>query len=203
MKKKTYFFHGYLPASDQLLTLQSSSAAEWITEVLQYWLTQSPTVIWLAQNQHNLFFLWSHFLFSSVLLHFSPSALRVSKDVSLVLEISIPKTGNDCLGVGVHCMTMRLSNLGETLVFKKPQTFMDEKGEAREVDKVLQALPEILNLHWDVLFILCAEFIYVPIWFLFRYMVPKKEAICGHSGRARAWQSYVIHPLQILSFQLC
>lgn len=167
-KEKTLLFHGYLPASDHLLTLQNSSAAKWITEVLQYWLTQSPTLTWLAQNQHNLFFLWSHFLFSSVPLHFSPSALTVNKDVSLVLEISIPRTGNYCLGVGVHCITMKLSNLGKTSVFKNPQTFMDEKDEDREVDKVLKALPEILNLYWDVLFILWAEFIYVPIYFLFR-----------------------------------
>lgn len=81
-EEKNLFSHGYLPASDQLLTLQNSSAAKWITEVLQYWLTQSPTVIWLGQNQHNLFFLWFHFLFSSVPLHFSPSALTVNKNGS-------------------------------------------------------------------------------------------------------------------------
>lgn len=143
-----------------------------------------------------------HFLFSTVLLHFSPSALTVHKDVSLlVLEISIQRAGNCCLGVGVHCMTMRLSNLGKTSVFKKPQTFMDEKDkdEDRELDRVLQALPEILSLHWDVLFIVCAKLICANVCFIQKYMVPKKEAINGHSGRAWAWQSYIILPLQILS----
>lgn len=72
------------------------------------------------------------------------------------------------LGVCVHCMAMKSSNLGKTSVFKKPQTFMDEKDEDREVDKILQALAEILNLYWDVLFILCAEFIYVLMCVLFR-----------------------------------
>lgn len=168
-EKKSTFFHGYLPAGDQFLTLQNSSAAKWIAEVSQYWLTESSTVTWLAQDQHNLFFLWPHFLFPSVSLHFSPSALIVNKDVSLALEISIQRAGNCWSGVGVHWMTMKLSNLGKTFfVFKKPQTFMDEKDEDRGVDKVLQALPEILNLPWGVLLILCAAFIYVPMCVFFR-----------------------------------
>lgn len=45
---------------------------------------------------------------------------------------------------------------------------MGEKDEDRKLDKVLQALPEILTPHWDVLFILCAKFMYVPMCVLFR-----------------------------------
>lgn len=76
---------------------------------------------------------------------------------------------------------------------------MDKKDEDRELDRVLQALPEILSLHRDVLFIVCAKLVCANVGFIQRYMVPKKEAINGRSGRGRAWQSYIILPLQILS----
>lgn len=113
----------------------------------------------------------------------------------LVLEISFQRTGNRCLGVDVHCMNMKLSKLGKNSVFKKPQTFMDGKDEDRELDKFLQSLPEIFTEMFYSF--LCKIYICANVDVI--QMVPKKEAINGHSGRARAWQSYIILPLQILS----
>lgn len=63
----------------------------------------------------------------------------------------------------MHCMNTKLSKLGKNSVLKKAQTFMDGKDEDGELDKVLQALPEILFYSFLCKFYVCANVCYSEI----------------------------------------